>query len=434
MQPIDTGLPTDPNARAGAEPFQGAPPSQPVGPGTAPPQPTAPHESAPSAAPLQPQQGYPQQGYPQQGYPQQGYPQQGYPQQGYPQQGYPQQGYPQQGYPQQGYPQQGYPQQMAPRPRGPSAAPGVIGIILSFVAGGPLGLAIYNLTQAESLKHDLILPTWIRSIAVDANLQRVLIFGMAALTLGVVGLVLGIVGHKNGAGKAAIAFSALTLAGSVYTQVGRAQFDKHFEPATSERAKPYYEDDYAGSPSKPLPSPSPAANSSSGQSIDEAPITSSQQGAFRLGHQLSLSTIGRARGAKAAGERLFNRASADAKSLNVTVPALPALTGEKAKDTAEAMHWLLDTTDKTIARKLSPAFATAYELGVKLSLVRLLYIPNDDLGAKLAGKCEALATKAGLPAGILKSLLAKVNANASQEEVDRALDQAESAIDAALKK
>lgn len=308
------------------------------------------------------------------------------------------------------------------------AAPGVIAIILSVVAVGPLGLAVFNLEQATRLAVDPELPKWIRAVAVDANMNRVLVFGAAAGACALVALVLGLVGRRATAGKIGLALAGLLFAGTAYAEIGRFAFDAKLPPgnldadADDARGKAH---DSARKDEGALPAPSA-----------EAPVANPRHGAFRLGRQVGLAALGRARGEAAAADRLFARAQQHAKDLGVTLRPLPVLSGDETKDTAEALHYLLDTVGKPVASTLSskhgPAHAAAFELGIKLNVVNLLYLPEDKLGQGLGITCDKLAQSAGLSPSTMDPLLSKIRANASQDAVGNAALSVGDAIDREL--
>ncbi len=334
-----------------------------------------------------------------------------------------------------GWPAQPYPHpQQHPAAPAPSAAPGVIGIILAVLAVGPLGLAIFNLHQAQRLALDVDLPRFARGVVADANLGRVLVFSGAAGACALVALVLGVVGRRGIPGKLSLGLGALVFAGTGYAQVGRATFDRTFPPGKHERDE---EDDAKRKRRADRDAEEEEkAKSSAPPPAAESPIANPKQGAYRLGRDVGLAAIGRARGEPGAAGRIFARAETTAKDLGVTLAPLPVLSGDKTKDTADAMHYLLDTVGKPVAGSLGAkhgqAHAAAFELGIKLNLLRLLYLPNDKLGQGLGASCDRLATRAGLPAATLAPLMAKVTADASQDAVDAGISSAEGSIDREL--
>lgn len=208
----------------------------------------------------------------------------------------------------------------------------------------------------------------------------------------------------------------------------------------SQRSKSYdYDADY-----KPYKSPSEDRTKTDtkldskapAQAPSEAPVANTRQGAFRLGHKLGLAVLGRARGQAAAGERTFASLQPLATELGITLPPLPKLTGDDTGDTADAMHYLLDTVGKsgvsTLSAKHSQAHAAAFELGLKLNLLNLLYLPNDSLGQGIGGTCASLAKSAGVADSTMAPLMSKIRANDSQSSVGASSQQVGDAIDREL--
>jgi hypothetical protein len=274
-----------------------------------------------------------------------------------------------------------------------------------------------------------------RGMVADANLGRVMLFSSVAAGLALVGVVLGVVGRRAIAGKIAIALGAVALVGSAYAQVGRANFDYKFVPGKYERddEEPLRSSGDKRSPSetgsKDAPKP-PAAP------VLAAPIQNDKQAAFRLGNRLGLSVISRARGQRGPGERTFADLAPLASRFDATLPALPPLSGDRTADTADAMHYLMDTAGKSVAQKISAkygeAHATAFELGIKMNLLNLLYLPNDQLGQGLGNTVAERAKRLGIADATVAPLLTKIRANASQQAVGDAAFAAVDAIDAEL--
>jgi hypothetical protein len=263
-----------------------------------------------------------------------------------------------------------------------------------------------------------------RGMVADANLGRVMLFSSVAAGLALVGVVLGVVGRRAIAGKIAIALGAVALVGSAYAQVGRANFDYKFVPGKYERddEEPLRSSGDKRSPSetgsKDAPKP-PAAP------VLAAPIQNDKQAAFRLGNRLGLSVISRARGQRGPGERSFADLAPLASRFDATLPALPPLSGDRTADTADAMHYLMDTAGKSVAQKISAkygeAHATAFELGIKMNLLNLLYLPNDQLGQGLGNTVAERAKRLGIADATVAPLLTKIAAFAAVDAIDAEL-------------
>lgn len=119
------------------------------------------------------------------------------------------------------------------------------------------------------------------------------------------------------------------------------------------------------------------------------------QATFDLGTQLSLTALGRAGGAEAKlTDSLLKKAQQSAKVLKVTIPPLPPLTGSQSKDAADALHYLLKGT-QPLVKKLNPRQVAIFELGVKSNILRMLYMPGNDMGLVkiLQARCGAAKIK-----------------------------------------
>jgi hypothetical protein len=158
-----------------------------------------------------------------------------------------------------------------------------------------------------------------------------------------------------------------------------------------------------------------------------------RQVTWTFGRKLSLAALARTNprtSAAAQGER----ASAEtlARALETTVPSFPALQGGKAKDTAAAIHYLLETAGKPIALHLRIKFgqdhAALFELAVKAQLLSVLYSPGDETSKGLASSLERLASRAELPAEVVAPVVKAVRQRASEAVVTKELERMEAAI------
>jgi hypothetical protein len=358
--------------------------------------------------------------YPQQQYAQGQYPQGQYPQGQYPQGQYPQGQYPQGQYPQGGYPQQGYAQ--APAPKKASAAPGVIGIVLSVIGGAGLALALLNLASADewvprrSIGMDLTVPEWLRNEAMQADLGRVLLFGGVATGFGLVALLLGILGRRAVVGKIAIVFAGLLVAGSAYAHTMRMTHAP-VEPDEKDSTT-------AAAPEGGFVLPEEA----------EVPAKNTKHAAFLLGRKLGLGVLARADGINA--DKQLDRARALAKDLGATVPELPTLSGNHIEDGADGLHYLLDVAGKPmwkdIAKKQDEKHGVLFELGIKLQILRMMHA-DPELCSGLIETAGRLAGKAALPKAVLVSL-ADVSGDVPDEKAQAAITTAEQAIEAEISK
>ena len=143
-----------------------------------------------------------------------------------------------------------------------------------------------------------------------------------------------------------------------------------------------------------------------------------------LGYSLSLGVLGKARGAKT--DSVLTAAQNDAKLLGVTLPKLPAMAGDKTKDTVTAMHYLLKELGPVAKGLKSQKEILLMEVGIKSNLMRLLYTPGDDHGlAKILGdRCKRIGVAAGTTSDLSKAVAKK----APDKEITGLLDKLEKEV------
>lgn len=157
--------------------------------------------------------------------------------------------------------------------------------------------------------------------------------------------------------------------------------------------------------------------------------TSREGQMFLLGVKLSQAALVNGRTDPAVVDRTFHAASKIAEiTLHRNLTPLPPPTGKRANDGAEALHYLLDSEGKAIARQAGQDFGktaeSAFELAIKLNMVTQLYSgdPEDSLAATLATTIARLATEVQVDAE-LAPLLAKMKAHTSSDQItDLVLD------------
>lgn len=162
--------------------------------------------------------------------------------------------------------------------------------------------------------------------------------------------------------------------------------------------------------------------------------------AWGLGAKLSLTALGHGRGvSKDVVGRMMKKCAVLAKALGTTVPPLPSRTGQKAKDTAAAMHYLMATAGRPITRHLAakdPKLGALFELAIKLRVMSMMYSggKGDRMGVSMAKIVPSRAKRAGLPDALTKPLLDLVTAGASQAKVQAAVQKLFQSVDAHLAK
>jgi tetratricopeptide (TPR) repeat protein len=147
-----------------------------------------------------------------------------------------------------------------------------------------------------------------------------------------------------------------------------------------------------------------------------------QQQAWDLGNNLSQAALLNATSNDSGLiERTFASAKANAKNLKIALPELPAKTGDKTKDGAAALIYLMRTTGMPIMKILSEDFgakhAALFELAFKTNL--LLIMPDGEEGAAVVGVINKRYETAGLPAAVFSDLTGLIARNANYDEIKK---------------
>jgi hypothetical protein len=158
--------------------------------------------------------------------------------------------------------------------------------------------------------------------------------------------------------------------------------------------------------------------------------TSREGQMYMLGQKLSQAAMVNGRAAPDVVARTFKSASTIADiTLQTKLAPLPEVTGDKAKDGAEGMHYLLGGQGKELGAKISAEMGeqavAAYELAVKVNMLPMLYIddPADKMADTMIDVFTRLGQKLKLPDTALGPIIAKMKARAPMKEViDMALD------------
>lgn len=155
----------------------------------------------------------------------------------------------------------------------------------------------------------------------------------------------------------------------------------------------------------------------------QASISYRQQ-AWDLGNNLSLAALLNA-GSNDSGlvGRTFTSAKTNAKNLKITLPELPAKTGDKIKDNAAALYYLLNTTGTPIMKILTESFgaghAALFELAFKTNILILLYDPDGKETAAIVGVIDKRYATAGLPSSTFSELKRLIAARSATEEIKK---------------
>jgi hypothetical protein len=160
-----------------------------------------------------------------------------------------------------------------------------------------------------------------------------------------------------------------------------------------------------------------------------------RQVTWMFGRKLALGALARTNpAAGSAGQSAMESAQTLARALDASLPPFPPLTRNKAKDTAAAIHYLLEDAGRPLALHLRVKFgadhAALFELAVKAQLLSLLYAPGDETSKGLATSLERLATAAGLPEAMVAPVAKAVRQRAPDAAVMKELERMEIAIQA----
>jgi hypothetical protein len=158
--------------------------------------------------------------------------------------------------------------------------------------------------------------------------------------------------------------------------------------------------------------------------------TSREGQMYLLGQKLSQAAMVNGRAAPDVVARTFKAANTVADiTLQTKLQPLPVLSGDKAKDGAAGMHYLLKEQGAELGKKIATDFgetsAATYELAIKINMLPMLYIddPKDTMGDTMADVFGRLAARAKLPDTAMGPIIAKLKARAPMKEVtDMALD------------
>jgi hypothetical protein len=153
------------------------------------------------------------------------------------------------------------------------------------------------------------------------------------------------------------------------------------------------------------------------------PNNTSRYLSWMLGFRLSAAALAYSNGANL---QTVNQSIAPlreaAEALGTWIPQLPSRSGDSPHDTDEIIRWVgWESIARDLTLKYSPDHTALFELGYKSNLLMLLYVPGDDLGRALASVIADRAPTATLPESLWRSVVNKVNHQASREDVVAAL-------------
>ena len=154
----------------------------------------------------------------------------------------------------------------------------------------------------------------------------------------------------------------------------------------------------------------------------QANTDSTMSQAWVLGSKLSLAAALHSQGGDGAlVSRQFNAASGAAVPFGVKLPSLPARTGDRVKDSAAALSYLLNTTGSPIgnilAKSHGPEHAAIFEVALKSNMLLILYGPGESTANTIANVIRSRAGNAKFLNAMTARLLQRIDAKASFQEV-----------------
>ncbi|HUF02540.1 MAG TPA: tetratricopeptide repeat protein [Aridibacter sp.] len=144
--------------------------------------------------------------------------------------------------------------------------------------------------------------------------------------------------------------------------------------------------------------------------------------AWELGSNLSVSGALHAQGAdRALVARRFGAAKKAGSALGITIPDLPAVSGNKVNDIALILRYLLVSNGTPIGnilqQNLGAEHAAIFEIALKSNLLLMMYGPGESTTNTIANVIRNRRTTANLPNAMTDPLLQLIARQATFEEV-----------------
>jgi hypothetical protein len=121
----------------------------------------------------------------------------------------------------------------------------------------------------------------------------------------------------------------------------------------------------------------------------------------------------------------LSRAKILAQEVGATIPSFPTKTGNKIKDTAAIMGYLLNDINKGVGNKVSQKYSAAeaalFEMSLKSNTLLLFYGPGDKTGQVVAKVIRSNAKVGGLPEKLWMPVVNKIESSASFDDVKDAV-------------
>lgn len=121
----------------------------------------------------------------------------------------------------------------------------------------------------------------------------------------------------------------------------------------------------------------------------------------------------------------LSKAKILAAEVGAVVPMFPVKTGEKSKDTAAILAYLLSDVGKNVGGNVKTKYgqkeAALFEMSLKSNVLLLLYAPGDSMGKTVAKVIRSNAKIADLPENLWLPTVTKIESDASFDDVKDAI-------------
>lgn len=173
-----------------------------------------------------------------------------------------------------------------------------------------------------------------------------------------------------------------------------------------------------------------SATSKPGTASPPKPVASKDAQAWNLGNKLSLAAIGHAEQAPpGAIDRVLQEAQGIARELGAPLEPLPTRTGNRSRDAAAALGYLLKTTGPAITRALEEQHgrqpSLLFQISLKTNLLLLVYEPssNNREASAIIEFVSEKGAEANLPGDLMRVLASDVRSGASYDQVKQSVQQ-----------
>lgn len=179
------------------------------------------------------------------------------------------------------------------------------------------------------------------------------------------------------------------------------------------------------------------ATNSAADSTSSAKMPPSKAIAWELGNKLSLAAVLYDLKGTETSDSL-SKAKVLANEVGAEVPSFPAKTGDKIKDSAAIIAYLLNDTSKNIGAKINSKYGSAeaalFEMSLKSNTLLLIYGPGDSTGTAVAKMIRTNAKTADLPENLWLPLVSKIESKGSFDDVKDAVLEMQSNVGQYLNK